>query len=236
MTTSAKSFVWLSLVAALLLVLGAAPAFAGPITFYGSGSINISAQAGGGQNITFAGLELFGSDFPTSPQVTLSAGSAAAFLFNSASGGHGYFAPLSGANFSMGSTATGTATGIATGSISSIEILGAMTGSSMTSFSLQLNFGNLAFKSCSTVGCENNAVLQQFSTASVGDGLISFSLQNSVASSVAQLLGSSGTPGSTLQAQFESDSSLTPEPASLALFGSGLLFCGLWICRQRTAG
>lgn len=219
----------LLLTAAIAVVLIAIPASADPINIYvGSGSVNLVHNANGGQNFSFSSLRLLTFDTSNGTPLTISPGSGS-LLFNSASGGQGYFAPLNGAYFTMGNTASGSARG----TIDAIEILGATVGSNLTSFTLQLSFSRLSFQPCTANGCTNSDTLSQFATAPNGSAVLHFSFQNSTANSVPQLLALSGTHTSSMSGEFDADSSVTPEPASLALFGTGLIAFGLRVCRKK---
>jgi hypothetical protein len=221
----------LSITIIALMALVGIRAHADPINIYvGGGSVTFTHNSGGGQNLSFSGLRLSTLDSSFNTPLTISSG-AGGFLFNSAAGGQGYFAPLNAAFFTMGSTSSG----IARGTIDSIQIIGATVGSSLTSFTLQLSFGNLSFQQCSTSNCTNSSTLMQFATAPAGSAVLHFSFQNTTATTVAQLLALGGTHSSTMSGEFDADStSVTPEPASLALFGSGLLLLGLRIGRKKS--
>lgn len=223
---------WLVLVILIVLGCGGVRAYADPINIYvGAGTLSLVHNSGGGQNLSFSGNMLFTSDSSSGTPLTISPASGR-FLFNSVSNGQGYFAPLSAASFTMGNANSG----ILKGGIDSIQIIGATVGSKLTSFTLQLSLSNMSFKSCTTNGCTDSDDLTQFSVSPTGSAVLHFSFQNTTATTVAQLLALSGTHTSTMSGEFDSDSSVTPEPASLALFGTGLLALGVRLGRKAKKG
>ena len=220
----------LRLVLVLVIALGFSGlrAYADAIDIYvGAGTVGLT-QSGGGESLSFSGMKLFTSDSSLMTPLTISGGSGG-FHFTGVSNGVGNFAPLSGATFSMGNSTSG----ITAGSINSIQIIGATVGSSLTTFSIQLTFNNLSFTGCTAASCTNSSTLQQLASAPNGSAILEFSFQNSTASTLAQLLNLKGTNSSTMSGEFDADSSVTPEPASLALFGSGLVAFGLRISRRK---
>ncbi len=81
-----------------------------------------------------------------------------------------------------------------------------------------------------TVPAVNSATLVAFGHSTTGEMNVSFTMANNVASSLAALMGMTGNHNNiglsgTLDA--------TPEPASLALFGTGLLLVGIRLTRHR---
>lgn len=210
-------------------VLGCATQLhADTINVYIGGGTATFTNTGSGQQIDFNNNALFSfGDTAFGTPLVISPGSGT-FLFTSVSGDHGYFAPLSGASFTMGNSTSG----IATGSISSIEIIGRTVGASQTSFTVQLTFDNLSFQPCSSsVSCVNSTVLQKLGISTNGTALLSVYFQNTTATDATQLLNLSGSNISSMSGEF--DGNVAPEPASLALFGTGLLVVGVKLRRGR---
>jgi hypothetical protein len=147
----------------------------------------------------------------------------------------GYFASNSAATLTIGNASSG----ILHGSLQMVEI---DTNTSRTypnghgSFSLTLVLSNMSFSSCSTNGCTNSALLSSF--AQLGNGsnannTITFSFSSSTAGNAASLLALTGTHSTTAEGTLDSIwDTVTPEPASLALFGSCLLMAGMKLHRK----
>ena len=226
---------------ALVVVLLAAriPAHADTVinfASYGGNGISFT-QTSGGQNLTFSNLYVTSSDSSANTPVVISPGAGGHFYLNSVSsdGLTGYFASNSTANLTIGNANSG----ILRGSLQMIEI---DTNTSRTypnghgSFSLTLVLSNLSFSSCTTNGCTNSALLSNF--AQLGNGsnasnTITFSFSSSTASNAGSLLGLTGTHSTTVEGTLDSIwDTVTPEPASLALFGSCLLLAGRKIHRR----
>jgi len=219
-------------IALLLLAAGVIQAHADPISFGVSGptgGVTLVHDSGGGQYVSFSGLKLLVGDSAFNAPLAIYPGSGS-FLFNNASTGG--FAALNGAYLTMGNSVSG----ILLGTIDSIQVIGVAKGSSQTAFTLQLNLGSLSFQSCSTNGCSNSPTLQEYAHTNPGSasGLISFTLNNSTASTMAGLYGLTGTHNDPSESgSFSGEPDLALEPASLALFGTGLLICGIRICRPK---
>lgn len=146
-----------------LMILGVceAPAVADPINvFLGGDSISFVHATGGGQNGPFPNLWPFTSDFSANTPLAMSGG----FHFNTVSSGIGYYTPLSRNTFQMSNASSG----ILTGSISSIQIIGATSGSTQASITEDLNLSNMNSKQCTTRDCTNNDTLGHFATACTG--------------------------------------------------------------------
>ena len=219
------------------------------INFASSGGNGITfTHTTGGEYITFSNLyvgsgyigdgssPLTGDSSMNAP-VVISPGAGGHFFLNSVSsdGLTGYFASNAAATLTIGNASSG----IMKGSLSMIEI---DTNTSPThpnghgSFALTLVLSNLSFSSCSTTGCTNSTLLQNF--AQLGNGsnasnTLTFSFSSSTATNAASLLGLTGSHGTTVEGTLDSSlDSVAPEPASLALFGSCLLMAGTKIYRR----
>jgi hypothetical protein len=219
------------------------------INFASSGGNGITfTQTAGGQNISFSNLYVdsgyigdgssdLNGDSSINSAVVISPGAGGHFYLNSVSsdGLTGYFASNAAATLTIGNASSG----ILKGSLKMIEI---DTNTSPThpkghgSFSLTLVLSNMTFSSCSTVGCTNSALLQNF--AALGNGsnasnTLTFSFSSSTASNAGSLLSLTGTHGTTVEGTLDSVlDTVTPEPASLALFGSCLLMAGTKLYRR----
>jgi len=225
---------------ATILVVGAASAHADTVINFASYAGNgiTFTQTAGGQYMTFSNLYVGGaSDSGNATPVVISPGAGSHFLLNSASsdGLTGFFASNSKASLTIGNASSG----VLTGTLNMIEI---DTNTSRTypnghgSFSLTLVLSNMSFSSCTTVGCTSSTLLQNF--AQLGNGsnaqnTITFSFASSLASNSSSLLGLTGTHSTTVEGTLDSMyDTVTPEPASLALFGSCLLLVGKKLCRR----
>jgi len=228
MSKSSVKVVQLFLGVALLAAMASVPAYADPINIYvNSGTVTFNATGSGGQYMSIANLLMSSGDLSGKP-ISISPG-AGTFNLNSVSGGVGYFAPLNGATVTLGNSSTG----IVTGTISMIEIDLGGKAESLQGFTLALEFTNLHFQACSTLNCSNSSTLMEFAMAPYGDALLNFSFQKTTAANVAGLYDLTGRHSSSMSGELDADSTVTPESASLALFGTGLLVCGFRIYRPR---
>jgi hypothetical protein len=221
------------------------------INFASSGGNGITfTQTSGGQYMTFSNLYVdsgyigdgsdnLSGDSAMNSSVVISPGTGGHFYLNrvSSDGLTGYFASNAAASLTIGNASSG----ILRGSLNMIEI-DTNTSSSHPnghgSFSLTLTLSNMTFTSCSTVGCTNSTLLQNF--AQLGNGsnannTLTFSFSSSTASNASSLLALSGSHGTTAEGTLDSIfDTVSPEPASLALFGSCLLMAGMKLHRHAT--
>lgn len=228
----------------LILVAGRLEARADTvINFASSGGNGITfTQTAGGQYITFSNLYVdsgyvgdgsssMPGDSSMNAPVVISPGSGGHFYLNQVSkdGLTGYFASNANASLTIGNSSSG----IMTGSLNMIEIDTNTSPSHPNghgSFSLTLVLSNMTFTGCTKAGCTNSALLQNF--AMLGNGsnasnTITFSFSSSTASNAASLLSLTGQHGTTAEGTLDSIyDTATPEPASLALFGTCLLMAG----------
>lgn len=219
----------------LWLLAGVVPALADTVINFASYSGNgiTFTSTTGGQNITFSNLLVGGStDSSNTTPVVISPGAGGHFFLNSVSsdGLTGYFASNSTSTLTIGNAASG----ILQGSLQMVEI---DTNTSHTypnghgSFALTLVLSNMSFTPCTTNGCTSSTLLSNF--AQLGNGsnasnTITFSFSASTASNAASLLGLTGTHATTVEGTLDSVyDTVAPEPASLALFGSGFLLAGM---------
>ena len=123
----------------------------------------------------------------------------------------GTFSPTTQA-ISIGSTSSG----ILTGTVTFVSL----TSNGSGGFSLNIGLGGLTFASCSTGGCTNSALLSAFGTA--GNGILTFQFVSGTGpQSINDLLNlPTGTAAFT---SFSGTLANVPEPATLAMFGTGLV-------------
>jgi hypothetical protein len=240
-----RYYAFLALV--MILVAGRLPAHADTvINFASTGGNGITiTQTTGGQYLTFSNLQVNSGSIAGNDQsgdsamnapVTVSAGTGGHFLLNSVSsdGLTGYFASNSAASLKIGDAASGTLTG----SLQMIEINTQSQTSRGATFSITLVLNNLSFASCTAVNCTNSTLLSNF--AQLGNGsnssnALSFTFTGIKVTSASSLLSSTGTHGTSLAGSLDSFyDTVTPEPASLALFGSCLLMAGMKLHRRVT--
>jgi hypothetical protein len=225
---------------AMILVAGLLPAHADTVINFASYSGNgiTFTHASGGENMTFSNLYVGGAtDSANATPVVISPGASGHFFLNSASsdGLTGYFASNSSASLTIGNASSG----ILQGSLQLVEI---DTNTSRTypnghgSFSLTMVLNSMSFSSCTTVGCTNSTLLQnfaQFGNGSNASDTITFSFSATTAANAASLLSLAGTHSTTTEGTLDSIwDTVTPEPASLALFGSCLLMAGVKLHRR----
>lgn len=233
-----RFYAFLALV--MILVAARVPAHADTVINFASYSGNgiTFTQTSGGEYMTFSNLYVGGaSDSANATPVVISPGAGGHFFLNSASsdGLTGYFASNATSTLTIGNANSG----ILTGSLQMIEI---DTNTSKTypnghgSFALTLVLSNLSFNSCTATNCTSSTLLQNF--AQLGNGnnasnTITFSFSSSTASNAASLLNLSGTHSTTVEGTLDSMfDTVTPEPASLALFGTCLLMAGMKLHRK----
>jgi hypothetical protein len=243
-----RSLVFLTLV--MFLIIARIPLHADTvINFASSGGNGITfTQTTGGENISFSNLYVdsgyigdgstsLSGDSSMNAPVVISAGAGGHFFLNrvSSDGLTGYFASNSAATLTIGNANSG----IMHGSLQMIEIDTNTSPSHPNghgSFSLTLVLSNLSFSACTATGCTNSTLLQNF--AQLGNGsnasnTLTFSFSSSTATNASSLLGLTGSHGTTVEGTLDSSwDSVSPEPASLALFGSCLLMAGMKIYRR----
>jgi hypothetical protein len=217
---------------ALWLLASAAPALADTVinfASYGGNGVTFN-KASGADSVNFSNLYVSAmGDSANNAQLTISNGGS--FLLNSVSsdGLTGYFA----SNQNSGTITVGNASsGILTGSIQLVEIDTTTNGlhpKGYGAFTITLTLTGMAFSGCTTQNCTNSALLQAFAApnaAQYSTDTLSFSIAGTQNAST--LLAMNGTHATTVQGSLDSYvDTLTPEPASLALFGSGFLLAGM---------
>ncbi|MDR3764885.1 MAG: hypothetical protein P4M01_12405 [Acidobacteriota bacterium] len=208
------------------------------INFASSGGNGITlTKETGGEYLTFSNLYVgsgsiggtsYSSDSAIGSAVTLSAGSGGHFFLDSVSsdGLTGYFASNSTATITIGNASSG----YLTGTLSLIELDTNTTSkypSGHGSFSLSLTLTNMSY-TCGT-GCTYSTLLSTF--AATGNGTnnayntITFTFNGTTnVSSLLSVTSSGTTAAGSLDSYYDT---VTPEPASLALFGSCLLAAGM---------
>lgn len=241
-----RVFVFTALI--VIVIAGRTPARADTVinfASYGGNGITFT-QTTGGEYTAFsnlyvgsgsiAGGQLTGDSALNTP-VTISPGAGGHFYLDSVSsdGLTGYFASNSNATLTIGNGSSG----ILTGSLQMVEI---DTNTSKTypnghgSFSLTLVLSNMSFSSCTTTGCTNSTLLQNFSQLGNGSNAsntITFSFSSSTASNASSLLSLTGTHATTVEGTLDSIyNTVTPEPASLVLLGSCLMMMGTKLYRD----
>lgn len=217
------------------MLAGVVPALADTVinfASYGGNGISLS-NTPGAQSATFSNLYVSAlSDSANNAQLSISgSGAGGQFLFNSVSsdGLTGYFA----SNQNSGTINIGnTSSGILTGSLQLVEIDTTTTHAKPNgygAFTIELTLTNMSFAACTAKNCTNSALLQAFAIPGAAQNsydTLSFSFSGTTNAST--LLGLSVTRAATVQGSLDSDlDTLAPEPASLALFGSGFLLAGM---------
>jgi hypothetical protein len=202
--------------------------------------INIATSSGngisftkavGGDYVTFSNMTIndtndFPGDSANGAPMTISPGAGGHFLLSSKSsdGLTGYFTANNSATVSMGNASSG----ILTASISMVEIDTTTSPSKpggTGSFSLVFTLSNLKFSNCTATSCTNSQMLQEFATVGGNaQNAITFSFNTSTAANVAQLMGLAGSHGTTSAGTMDSPQNVTPEPGTLALLATGILF------------
>ena len=240
-----RLYAFLSVVITILIV-GQVPAHADTvINFASSGGNGITVtQTAGGEYLSFGNLYVNSgsiagndesSDSSMNSPVIISPGAGGHFYLDSVSsdGLTGYFASNSAATIQIGTSANSGA-GLLTGTLSMIEINTTGITTRGASFSITLVLTNMTY-ACGT-GCTNSALLSNF--AQLGNGsnssnAITFTFTGIGVTSVSALAKLSGTHGTSLAGSLDSFyDTVTPEPASLVMFGSCLLVAGITLCRR----
>lgn len=203
-----KSFKLLSLIAAVAVVMAAASVtskadsiqLAGLINFTPTATSNCTSSPSGCQDVTFSGLRVLA----TNPSEAVSSSSVSFPTFDLGwSGSAATFNPTSGPlsiSINGSSALTGT---IAWEGLSTMGVGG---------FQLNVGLNGLT-------GGGSDAVLQSFAANGQGSGILTFQFTTANLTSVMSLVDSSvALPNNSVSATLT-----TPEPASLGLFGIGLL-------------
>jgi hypothetical protein len=219
----------------LWLLAGAVPVLADTIINIDSNGngISLTHQSGGGQYISFSNLAVSAvGDSANNTSLVISSG-AGHFFFNSVSsdGLTGFFA----SNQSSGIITIGnTSSGILTGTLQLVEIDTTTTHAKPNgygAFTITLTLSNLAFTACSVQNCNNSEILQAFAAPGAAQNstdTLSFSFASTTAQNARALENLSGTHPTTASGMLDSYvDTVAPEPASLALFGSGFLLAGM---------
>ena len=206
--------------------------------------INFSSTSGngitftkttGGEYMTFSNLKVgsgeiggvsYSSDSAMNTPITISPGVGGHFFMNSVSsdGLTGYFASNSNATIQIGNAASG----YLTGSLSMVE-LDTNTSTKYPKghggFTLTLNLANMSY-TCGS-GCTSSTLLRTFAATGSGtnNAYNSITFTFNGLTNVSSLLNTTGstTAAGSLDSYFDT---VTPEPVSLALFGSCLLAMG----------
>jgi len=222
----------------VILVAGCLPANADTVINFASFSGNgiTFNRTSGGEYINFSNLYVGGaSDSANATSVVISPGAGQFFLNSVSSDGlTGYFATNSSSTLNIGNATSG----VLSGSLQMVEIdtnTSHQYPNGHGSFSLTLVLSDMLFHSCTATGCTNSALLEKF--AQLGNGsnaynTLTFSFSASTASNARSLLGLTGANSTTVEGTLDSTlNTVTPEPVSLALFGTGLLMAGIKIRR-----
>jgi hypothetical protein len=231
-----RSLVFLTLL--MFLIVARVPARADTVINFtsGAGTGITFTKATGGEDITFSTMTVatgymgddstnLTGDSAMGTNVVISPGSGGHFFLSSAlsGGGTGYCTANSAATLTIGSISSG----VLTGSLNMIQINSGGNGA----FSLTLMLSNLKFSACTTTGCTNSALLQSFAQLGSGNNstnTLAFTFYGGT-NTVASLLAITGSKSAPVAGTFDS---VSPEPASLALFGSCLLMAGMKLYRR----
>jgi hypothetical protein len=205
----------------------------------------VQDPSGTGQDITFANLQVNEVDDPTSrtkkqdsavgTNVVITAPThpekqnnktvnVKGFWFNSVSadGKTGFFA--SGAQTGTIKIGDAASSGLLTGQITFIQIK--MAGSGQ--FGISLNLSGMNFSACTGLNCKSSDMLQEFGKK--GNGNITFTFNAD--GSIQQLFAMNGTNKNPNTTAVGGMLTPVPEPASLALLGSGFLVAGRKLLRR----